>query len=170
MIRYRTHCAQLKGLAIKKSKGSGKSDWKPVNMKTLVIVDYWGKVTSIHRTCVVGIQLPFKEKLSCDFGWYHIITSFLWIIWSKKPKAAAHYLKRLCNTNSSFSVTVQWTTRLGVATYFTLMVLILLSPRSGCDFVHWTWWALQNLMKQANFVAYEQNVIVHFVVDIFCRV
>ena len=28
------------GLAIKKSRGSGKSDWKPVNTKTLVIVDY----------------------------------------------------------------------------------------------------------------------------------
>ena len=29
-----------------------------------------------------------------------------------------------------------------------------------CQIVQGTWWALQNLMKQAKFVAYEQNVIV----------
>ena len=30
-----------------------------------------------------------------------------------------------------------------------------------CQIVQGTWWALQNLMKQAKFVAYEQNVIVY---------
>ena len=50
---------------------------------------------------------------------------------------------------------------LGIATYFTITLLILLSPWFGCDFVQGTWWALQNLMKQAKFVAYEQIVIVY---------
>ena len=54
--------------------------------------------------------------------------------------------------------------RLGAATYCTVMALILLSPQFRCDFVLGTWWALQNLMKQAKFVAYEQKVIVY----IFC--
>ena len=31
----------------------------------------------------------------------------------------------------------------------------------GCEILLWLWWALQNLMKQAKFVAYEQNVIVY---------
>ena len=31
----------------------------------------------------------------------------------------------------------------------------------GCQILLWMWWVLQNLMKQAKFVAYEQNVIVY---------
>ena len=38
---------------------------------------------------------------------------------------------------------------------------ICLSPMDGCQILLWKWWALHKLMKQAKFVAYEQNVIVY---------
>ena len=50
--------------------------------------------------------------------------------------------------------------RLGVATFFAMKTWICLSPRDRCQIFQGTWRSLQNLMKQAKFVAFEQNVIV----------
>ena len=49
---------------------------------------------------------------------------------------------------------------LGIATYFAVKRWIRLSPMDWFQIL-WTWWAFQNLIKLAKFVAYEQNVIVY---------
>ena len=73
---------------------------------------------------------------------------YLFLFWIKLVKSFSKNEMEYSNstlTSTEKSGTLDnYTSRLDVASFFTLIELKSLSPSFGCSFVQWTWWELQN--------------------------